>query len=115
MIRRVLVCGGRDFNDAAAVFNKLDELELPVIIIHGAARGADTLAQQWADERKQLCLRFPADWNRYGRAAGIYRNTEMLEQGEPDLVVAFPGGRGTENMIRQALACNIKVERCTST
>ena len=47
---------------------------------------------------------FKADWDKFGRAAGPIRNAQMLREGKPDLVVAFPGGRGTANMVAQAKA-----------
>jgi hypothetical protein len=108
-IKRILVCGGRDFDDAELLFAVLDALPQPLIIIHGAARGADTLAGDWAISRGQQQMPFPARWAEYGRAAGIYRNIEMLEQGEPDAVIAFEGGRGTAHMIAAARAANVPV------
>jgi hypothetical protein len=73
--------------------------ERPTLIIHGAAKGADTLAGRWAKEFNIPVLVFPADWKKYGRRAGPIRNAQMLSEGKPNLVVAFPGGRGTANMV----------------
>ncbi len=109
---RVLVCGGRDFTDRAAVFAALDRLARErgvALLIHGAARGADTLAGDWAASRGVFTHAFPADWQRDGRAAGPIRNQRMLVEGKPDGVVAFPGGIGTADMIRRATAAGIKV------
>ena len=74
------------------------------IIISGCARGADTLGIEWAEARGIEVGRFPADWDTHGRAAGPIRNQRMLDEGKPDLVVAFPGGRGTADMVRRARA-----------
>ncbi len=98
---RVLVCGGRDYRDVDHVYEVLDGIEIDTLI-HGAAPGADSIAEMWADERGVKVERFPADWERYGRAAGPIRNFQMLFHGKPDFVVAFPGGRGTANMVMQA-------------
>lgn len=109
---RLLVCGGRDFCDAVLVFAALDcvhEKRSVSLLIHGAAKGADSLADQWANERGIQVLRFPADWNKEGRAAGPIRNQKMLQVGKPDGVVAFPGGRGTADMIAQATKAGLKV------
>jgi RimJ/RimL family protein N-acetyltransferase len=106
---KVLVCGGRDFEDAELLYRTLDELPRPCCIIHGAARGADALAAEWAHSRQQLQMPFPAQWSLYGRAAGMHRNIQMLEQGEPDLVVAFEGGRGTAHMVRTSRAAGVQV------
>ncbi|MBN8978812.1 MAG: DUF2493 domain-containing protein [Rhizobiales bacterium] len=114
---RVLVCGGRDFNDRELLDRTLrfiDRHRGPIgTIIHGAAPGADTLAATWAkdvalDVAGEI-LAFPADWKQHGRAAGPIRNQRMLDEGKPDLVVAFPGGRGTADMVARARKAGIKV------
>lgn len=119
---RVLVCGGRDYGknpdgtDNAAeqdfLFDYLMDilLEHPnMTVIQGEARGADTLAKLWANFMKVPVVSFPADWKKYGNRAGPVRNLQMIEEGKPDLVVAFRGGAGTTNMIKQALFNNIEV------
>ena len=95
----VLVCGGRKFGGWTAVQRVLDRIS-PDIIIHGAARGADSMAGRYARENNIPCRDFPAEWQRYGRSAGHRRNQQMLDEGKPDLVVAFPGGTGTQNMVK---------------
>ena len=98
---KVLVCGGRDYSDQEYVCAALDAIN-PSEICHGGAKGADTLAGAWALSRHVKCTVFYADWNKYGRSAGPIRNKQMLDEFQPDAVVAFPGGRGTQNMITQA-------------
>lgn len=104
---RLLVCGGREYLDADVLERSLDSIHQgprgPIeSIIHGGARGADTMAGDWARRRGISCTAYDANWELEGRAAGPIRNKRMLDEGSPDLVVAFPGGRGTANMIRQA-------------
>jgi len=97
---KVLVCGGRDFTDKAWLWSVLDakHLALPIrMIIQGEARGADTLAKEWAASNKVPCLSVPADWEAHGKRAGFIRNALMLTF-EPDLVLATPGGKGTNMM-----------------
>lgn len=98
-IQKILVCGGRDYSDRHKVYQALSLFKglNKVKIIHGAAAGADSLAEEAAIFFGYEVESFPADWKRYGRAAGPVRNKVMLDQ-DPDLVVAFPGGPGTENM-----------------
>ena len=65
---RVLVCGGRDFDDQTHLYTQLDNLHLsgdgPITeIIQGAASGADTIAAQWAKDEGIKCLSFPAKWD----------------------------------------------------
>ena len=112
MKQRVLVCGGRDYANRELVFEILDAAHHynPIeLLIHGAAPGADNIAGKWADERLVPTQEFPADWKAHGRSAGPIRNKQMLETGRPHLVIAFPGGRGTKNMIDQARARNVPV------
>ena len=109
---RVLVCGGRDFRDGQFLYQMLDALHKsnPIdVLIEGDARGADRLAGYWARKHHITNLKFPADWKRYGKAAGGIRNALMLAEGKPDLVVAFPGGNGTRNMMNKAKDAGIEV------
>ena len=109
-IKRVLVTGTRNYSDVGTLNAVLDDIR-PVVVIEGAARGADDLAHEWAVSRGVQNDRFPANWRQYGRAAGPIRNKQMLVEGIPDLVVAFPesGGRGTQNMMKQALKAGVPV------
>ena len=115
--RCVLVCGGRDFNDSALLYDALNYLHLRHrigVIVHGGARGADALAGRWANmTEKVLTAVYPAQWGAYGAAAGPTRNRQMLDEEHPDLVVAFAGGSGTANMVCQAIAAGIPVLQVT--
>ena len=111
-----LVCGGRDLDvrDYVHVARVLDALHGAIaigLVVHGGARGADRLAGRWAFARGIIARVFPADWSRHGKAAGMIRNRAMLEDGRPDVVVAFPGGRGTANMVALALKRSVPVLR----
>ena len=104
---RVLVCGGREFEDADDLQASLDAFHEgargPIeLLIHGGARGADSLAGEWAKSRGVTCIVYEANWTSEGRSAGPIRNKRMLDEGMPDMVIAFPGARGTANMMRQA-------------
>lgn len=107
----VLVCGGRFYEHRDRVYSVLDQIhaKLPItLVVHGAARGADAFADEWAADRKVARDPHKADWMTHGKAAGPIRNQKMLQR-KPDLVVAFPGGRGTADMVRRAKAVNICV------
>lgn len=108
-----LVCGGRDFADKAMFDNAMGDLihmkGCPRAIIHGGAPGADSLAHLWAARHGTTGIAFPADWNKHGKAAGPIRNQEMIDHGKPNLVVAFPGGRGTADMVQKAKTAGIDV------
>lgn len=110
--KKVLVCGGRTFTDDDLVNNTLTKLlETYDIecIIEGDAPGADRLAGTWARNHAIPNFKYPADWNKQGKAAGPLRNAKMLLDGRPNLVVAFPGGRGTADMVRKAKASGVEV------
>lgn len=80
-------------------------------MIHGNARGADTLAGNWAKKNKiEKITAVPADWNTHGKRAGYLRNIAMADLG-PECCIAFPGGRGTMMMIGICLQRNIEVIR----
>jgi predicted Rossmann-fold nucleotide-binding protein len=114
MTMRVLVCGGRAFDDRDAVFRTLDEINAAdriTLLINGGAPGADDLSSRWARTRSVAVHIEPADWKKHGRAAGPIRNRRMLDEQRPDLVVAFPGGAGTNNMIALALKAGVQVKR----
>lgn len=118
MTRRVLVTGSRDWADYTAVMAALS-FELMVaefvgddmVVIHGGARGADHIADVWA--RTMACLEveeYPADWDRYGKAAGHIRNFEMVALGA-DVCLAFPLGesKGTRGCMELADKAGIQV------
>ncbi len=134
---KVLVCGGRDYADFYNLRNTLDTIfkekgwtkvgkkvvlnltqgieyeedyDYPTVhIISGKARGADQLAVQYAVVNFLEFTEYPANWELHGRKAGVLRNQQMLDEGKPDLVVAFPGGVGTADMVRRAKKANVEV------
>lgn len=110
---KVLVCGGRDFEDYDMLKTVLSALQVEkgafTLIIHGAARGADRMAGQYARRHGIAEQAVSADWDKHGKAAGPIRNKQMLELGKPDLVVAFPGGKGTANMVEQSKAAGVEI------
>lgn len=112
---RVLICGGRQFSDAEHLAQVLDAIRQRrgpfAVVIHGAARGADTMAGEWATARDIPVQEFPAQWEAFQnrRSAGPIRNQQMLTEGKPDLVIAFPGARGTAHMVRLAREAGVEV------
>lgn len=119
---RVLVCGGRDYADRDTLFGTLHGIAQRhngVRVIQGGAPGADMLAREWCRIHGHSYEHFPADWKKHDRAAGPIRNAQMLAEGRPDVVVAFPRangewGSGTLNMIGLAEAAGVPVERVPS-
>lgn len=121
---RVLVTGSREWRDREMVFSALDtfhEVNGITAIIEGCARGADHFAEEWSRERLgKEPEHYPAPWDlcrSQGRpkAAGPIRNSQMLREGEPELVVAFHDdlagaiGGGTSDMVHKARRANVQV------
>lgn len=108
----VLVCGGRDFNDALTLGSWLGGIHKQhgiTLLIEGGAEGADFMAREFAEWQGIPVKTYPADWEKHGRSAGPIRNRRMLVEGKPDLVVAFEGGKGTANMVDQAQKAGVRV------
>lgn len=108
---RVLVCGGRSFNNINFVYKTLDifhEKYNFTLIIQGGASGVDRAALYWANSREIKEREFLADWKKHGLSAGPLRNQQMINEGKPELVIAFSGGKGTADMIQRAKASKIE-------
>jgi hypothetical protein len=108
---RVIVCGGRTYGSSLDERNllrhTLDDHQITELI-NGGAGGADYWARHWAKSRRILVTTIDAEWDKFGLHAGPIRNTAMLKL-KPDLVIAFPGGKGTADMVRQARAAGVPV------
>lgn len=112
------MCGSRTFTDTEVVDRVLNgfwwpatggyDTDGPLTIIEGGAKGADALAGSWAEAHETVDHEvYEADWKLHGRGAGPLRNQRMLDDGRPDLVVAFvdkplESSRGTADMVRRA-------------
>lgn len=116
---RVLICGSRNWKEEDVIPEyRIEEYikTLPpnAVIVHGAAPGADTVADRVARERGHTVIEFKANWTLYGDAAGPIRNQEMLDIGKPDRVVAFHedivNSVGTKDMIARARKAMLPVE-----
>lgn len=112
---RVVACGGRAFSNRMLLDLQLDSIHAErgiAVLIDGGASGADQMAREWAQRTPGVeTMTFRARWREHGRAAGPIRNQRMLDCVRPDLVVAFPGGRGTADMVRRATAAGVEVIR----
>ena len=116
----ILATGGRTYSDRNFVFKTFDYLHTcsPIIlVIEGTANGLDNLVEQWCRKRGVPYLGVPAQWDTLGKAAGFKRNSDMLDVrqlGLPfdipiDMVVHFPGGNGTADMVAKATAAGLLV------
>ncbi len=108
---KVLVTGGRSFSNRSLLNEVLFEIhnDSPIsLLIHGAAKGADALADAWALDHGVETCPCPPDWRRFGKGAGVIRNAQMLDFG-PDILIAFAGGRGTADMVRKAKSKGVAI------
>lgn len=130
---RLLVCGGRKYGRVAEIYDNDEALEAAVknamvereylktvlekvsemldieCIIQGGAKGADSLAKQWAIEHEVKNETYYANWRKHGKKAGPIRNQTMLDQGKPTMVIAFPGSSGTKDMVSRAKKAGLEV------
>ena len=112
---RVLVTGDRLWSDPVLIREALSKMANGVqhTLIHGCAKGADTLAALEALKLGFLVEPYPANWGQYGRAAGPVRNRQMLTEGLPDIVFAFhdnlDASKGTANMVKLARKAGLPV------
>tara|TARA_R110002073_G_scaffold236427_1_gene397536 strand:+ start:80 stop:466 length:387 start_codon:yes stop_codon:yes gene_type:complete len=112
---RLLITGGRKFTDAAVIEKALMDIDVrPDVVIHGDSTGADRVAGDIAEKWGIDVWKFPAQWARFGKAAGPRRNHQMIVEGRPTHVLAFPGDAGTENMIKQASKAGLLVRRISA-
>jgi len=102
----ILICGDREWSDRDLILDKLIEVFLEhrnenVTVIHGDARGADTIGGELAEALGVKVVSFPANWNLYGKKAGPIRNQDMANQ-KPDIVLGFHDdiehSKGTRDM-----------------
>lgn len=114
----VLVTGSREWTDPEPIRRELASLPANSILLHGNARGVDRLADQLARELGLDVRPRPADWEVYGRGAGIVRNKQMLAEG-PDIVLAFhpnlAEARGTKHMVEIARKAGVPVREVSGT
>ena len=120
--KRILICGGRDYFKYREFDRYMDEIygdigegeDFDCVVVQGGAKGADFLAKGWAYSMGFPCEEYPANWKQYGKAAGSIRNQQMLDEGKSDIVVAFPGGSGTADMVRRAKKAGVEVIEVTN-
>lgn len=115
---RVLVCGSRNWLDFGSILKRIRAIG-PDVVIEGDACGADRLAGNVVELLNRTTgldiqlIEFPADWHRFGRSAGVIRNQQMLDEGIPDLVLAFhpniAESKGTRDMVQRARKAGIRV------
>ena len=113
---RILVCGSRYWTNRNRIMRELQNIGTSniVCLIEGGAVGADSLGRSCGEELGIAILSFPADWKKYGSAAGTIRNSQMIREGKPDMVLAFHKDLresvGTAHMVRIARAEDIMVK-----
>ncbi|SDR58524.1 Protein of unknown function [Rhizobiales bacterium GAS113] len=109
---RIIVCGGRNHCDRRLVERELTRLHwrMPIsVVIHGGGDAQAIAIEHWARMRGLAVVRYRPNWERFGHRGEILRNAFMLEDTRPDLVVAFPGGHSTADLVQRARNSGIAV------
>ena len=110
---KVIIAGGRDFNDYELLKSKCDyylQNQDEITIISGHARGADSLGEQYANEKGYNVEIYPADWDKYGKSAGYKRNAEMADVASAAICFWDGKSKGTKHMINLAKNKGIPVK-----
>lgn len=105
---KVIVTGGRNYSDRNFIYQTLDHFK-PTEIINGGASGADRISTEYAKERNIPLKIYNADWDFYGRSAGPVRNELMLSENSDAIVLAFAGGKGTQDCVTRAIVKKMKI------
>jgi len=107
------MCGDRNWNSWKPIEEVIDSFPEDAVIIQGMCRGADKMSRYLALKRGLEVEDYPAKWDKYGKAAGVIRNKQMLDEGKPNIVYAFHSdlskSKGTKNMVEQAIKRGIEV------
>ena len=113
---KVIIAGGRDFNNYNLLCQKADKIlsrQNEIEIVSGTAKGADKLGERYAEERGYPVKRFPADWGTHGNRAGYLRNEEMAIYADGLIAFWNEQSRGTKHMIDLAELHKLKVRVIT--
>ena len=97
---KTIIAGSRTCNNLEYVYDAVSKCGWNITeVISGAARGADALGEEWARENGIPVRRFPAEWSRYGKSAGVVRNSQMAHNADALIALWDGKSRGTEHMI----------------
>lgn len=109
---KVLICGGRDYVGYHDLEVAMSKLPFKVtVVVHGDAKGADTMGKMWAMSNGIFAVGIPALWDAHKNGAGPKRNQAMIDIMSPEYCVALPGGNGTDDMVIRCEKHNIPVWR----
>ena len=107
---RTIIAGSRSINDYEALCKAVQESGFEIsCVLSGAAAGVDALGERFALEHNIPIERFPADWKRFGRAAGPVRNRILAQHAKALIALMHPNSTGTRNMIQTAHQAGLKV------
>ncbi|HHX59799.1 MAG TPA: DUF2493 domain-containing protein [Epulopiscium sp.] len=112
---KVLICGDRHWNNYSSILNIVQRLKKAygnIKIVQGGCSGADIIAKKAAIECGLEYAEYPANWSKYGKRAGPLRNQQMLDEENPDMVIAFHPNinqsKGSRDMITRAKQVGIQ-------
>lgn len=101
---KVIIAGSRNIDDYKLVVDTITKSGYDITeVVSGCATGVDRLGEQWARTNNIPITEMPADWNRYGRSAGPYRNRAMAEYADAAIVIWDGKSRGSRNMIENMI------------
>jgi hypothetical protein len=117
---KVIICGDRHWDKYDSILDVVKRLKAKydeVTVIQGECEGADLLAKKAAIACGIPVKGYPAEWKKYGKAAGPLRNQQMIDSEKPDMIIAFHANiersKGTRDMVRRARKHGIETYNIT--
>jgi hypothetical protein len=107
---KTIIAGGRDITDYQLVVDAIAASGFNITeVVSGKAQGVDSLGERYAKERTIPVIECPAQWDRFGKMAGPFRNRQMAQQAEALVLVWDGRSKGSRNMLKQAQEFGLKI------
>jgi hypothetical protein len=107
---RTILAGSRELTDPVLLESAIIESGFEItLVVSGGARGVDLLGEEWARKNGIPVERYKPDWKRFGKRAGVMRNSDLVSKAEA-LVARWDGkSTGTRDVIRKAQETGLRV------
>jgi len=111
---KLIIAGSRNFHDYNSVEQKINDLvklNFPSCVISGCCQGADRIGELWAEKNNTPVVKFPADWDKFGKQAGPIRNKQMAEYADALILIWDGKSKGSKNMLEEAKKSGLAIRQ----